>query len=74
MLSFCRDNRILDETNLETPFGHVSFRSYAVFEGQNSAPTVVLQIANSEFEPVWAENIAAAGLQEPESKLAVSNH
>jgi len=39
----------LNETNLETPFGQVRFRSYAKFERQNSAPTVVFQVADSAF-------------------------
>ena len=55
----------LDDTDLETPFGHVKFRSYAKYERQNSAPTVVLQIANSKFELVWPNDFATAGLFNP---------
>ncbi len=52
----------LDGTDLETLFGHVRFGSYEEFERQNSTPPVVLQISNSQFELVWPETIATAGL------------
>jgi branched-chain amino acid transport system substrate-binding protein len=52
----------LDATDLESPFGHVRFRSSAQFERQNSTPTVVFQIAGSKFELVWPENLATASL------------
>jgi len=55
----------LDGTDLQTPFGHVSFRSYAKFERQYSNPTFVVQLADSKFELVWPENVATAGLLNP---------
>jgi branched-chain amino acid transport system substrate-binding protein len=55
----------LNDTDLETLFGQVRFRSYDDFERQNKTPTVVLKVAGSKFEFVWPENIAAVSLSTP---------
>jgi len=57
--------KALNDTDLETPFGQVRFRSDAKYKRQNSAPTVVFQVANSAFELIWPENIATAALSNP---------
>ncbi|MCG6862166.1 MAG: ABC transporter substrate-binding protein [Chromatiaceae bacterium] len=53
--------KALDETDLETPFGHVRFRSYGKFERQNKTPTVVLEVSDSKLELAWPQNIATSG-------------
>lgn len=50
----------LDKTDLQTPFGPVSFKSYGKFERQNSLPTMVLQVTNNRFESVWPGEIATS--------------
>jgi len=48
----------LQQTNLDTPFGRVVFESYANFERQNSQPTLVLQIINSQSTCVWPPELS----------------
>jgi branched-chain amino acid transport system substrate-binding protein len=55
----------LDTTDIETPFGPVSFRSYGKFERQNSLPTMALQIINNKFESVWPGEIATSKFMPP---------
>ncbi|MCP4289999.1 MAG: ABC transporter substrate-binding protein [Gammaproteobacteria bacterium] len=60
--------KALDKTDLPTPFGPVSFRSYGKYERQNSLSTMVLQIRNDKFEVVWPQDIATADLTLPPGK------
>ena len=48
----------LDDTDMTTPFGPVTFKSYGKFHRQNSLPTQVLQILGGKFECVWPEDLA----------------
>ena len=48
----------LEDTDMTTPFGPVTFKSYGKFHRQNSLPTQVLQILGSKFECVWPEDLA----------------
>jgi branched-chain amino acid transport system substrate-binding protein len=50
--------KALNQTNLDTPFGRVVFESYADFERQNSQPTLVLQIINSQSTCVWPPELS----------------
>ncbi len=55
----------LDKTDLVTPFGPVKFKSYGIFERQNSLPTMVLQVFKDTFETVWPEDIATSSFIPP---------
>ena len=57
--------RTLEKTDMQTPFGPVSFKSYGKFERQNSPPTMVLQVTKGKFEVVWPEDIATSSLRPP---------
>jgi branched-chain amino acid transport system substrate-binding protein len=55
----------LDRTDMMTPFGPVSFRTYDNFERQNRLPTQVLQIINGKFECVWPKEHASTSFSVP---------
>jgi branched-chain amino acid transport system substrate-binding protein len=63
----------LDEADVVTAFGPVSFDSYDGFDRQNSLPTMVLQIRKGAFEVVWPEDIATAPLAPGRSNAGASN-
>jgi branched-chain amino acid transport system substrate-binding protein len=48
----------LYQTHLDTPFGRVTFESYADFERQNSQSTLVLQIINDRYICVWPPHLS----------------
>ena len=52
--------KAMDETYLTTPFGPVRFRAYEGFERQNSVRTLVLQLIDGRFEPIWPLEMATA--------------
>jgi branched-chain amino acid transport system substrate-binding protein len=63
----------LDEADVVTAFGPVSFDSYDGFERQNSLPTMVLQVRKGAFEVVWPEDIATAPLAPGSGNSGASN-
>lgn len=50
----------LNKTDMKTPFGPVKFEAYGKFERQNSLPTMVLQILNSQFKCIWPSELATS--------------
>ncbi len=57
--------KALDQTNLETPFGHVEFKSYGKYEHQNSRPTLVLQNIKNKYACIWPEDMSMAEIVLP---------
>jgi len=55
----------LDNTDMATPFGPVSFKTYGKFQRQNRVPTMVLQIIDGKFDCVWPKGLSTTTFKTP---------